>query len=213
MSAVSYILHNQSLSAKYAKEAGFSLIELMIALVLGLLITLAAFQFFISSKENYDHASSVMKRQESVRHLVDTLSYDLRSADSIGILSSNNQRLSLKMVKENSFCSGDEYSVDYYADEVEGTILAKYEGSGCPAGGQSIALGVGSINFNYAKTEAPIEDSEADPIYSTVPKGPVGVIVTLTMKDEDGNLEDEKFVFRVANRSSVSKAIEYEVGS
>src|SRR5690554_4926824 len=105
-------------SAAKESSRGFSLVELMVALVVGLLVTLGAFQLFVTSARNFDQASAVMERQEVLRYLVDAISYDVRSARFVGILSSDNSRLSLTFEKENSYCSGTEkYRLDYYREE------------------------------------------------------------------------------------------------
>lgn len=170
---------------------GFSLVELMVALVIGLVISLGAFQIFFSGKQSFNQVSSLGKRQESLRYLVDSLSYDIRSATSFS-MNADSDRLEVFHVgraTDNSMCSGlSDYSVEYYQDQ--GSI---YVEPSC-ASADAIVIGVGDIGFSY------------------IPGG-YGVIVSVTLVDDEGRLDDEVVEFRVANRSRVSEVIEFGGGS
>ncbi|XKE45115.1 prepilin-type N-terminal cleavage/methylation domain-containing protein [Halomonas organivorans] len=169
---------------------GFSLVELMIALVIGMVISLGAFQVFFSGKQSFNQVSSLGKRQESLRFLVDSLSYDVRSATSFS-MDADNDELEIFHVgrPDNSVCSGSSnYSVTYYQDQ--GSI---YVEPSC-ASADAIVIGIGDISFSY------------------IPGG-YGVIVSVTLVDDDGRLDDEVVEFRVANRSRVSEVIEFGGGS
>jgi len=195
--------------ADMRRNVGFSLVELMVALLVGLLITLGAFQLFVTSKQNFDQASAIMERQETLRYLVDSISYDVRSADFIGVLSSNNSRLSLTFDKENSYCgSADKYRLDYYRQTGSTEIIVELVCDGAAGTTQPVVVGVGSIEFNYSQ---PATSSSG--AFSTIPTGPVGLIITISLVDDKGRLQDEEFTFRVANRTSIGRALEYEVGS
>jgi type IV pilus assembly protein PilW len=61
-------------------QHGFSLIELMIALVLGLLVTLAASNVFLSNKQSYKTNAALSQIQENSRTAFGLLSRDLRQA-------------------------------------------------------------------------------------------------------------------------------------
>lgn len=65
---------------KQRLQAGLSLIELMIAMVLGLVIMLGVIQVFLSSKQTYTANSALSRVQESGRFAIDFISYDLRNA-------------------------------------------------------------------------------------------------------------------------------------
>lgn len=175
------------------RSAGFSLVELMIALVIGLLITLGAFQVFVTTKKTFVHSAAVAERQESLRFLVDMLSYDIRSAaytdlvDGDGIPLSTTDTLALSLDKENTVCGGDKYSVIY--SQNGGSIFYEVSCDGGATTADSIVLGVGDISFTYFESG-------------------LGVNVTVTMVDDQGRLPEEEFVFRVANRSSVGRVLE-----
>lgn len=176
-------------------QSGFSLIELMIALVIGLLITLGAFQLFLVGKKSFDQSLAVAERQSSLRFLVDSISYDIRSAsytdfiDGTGGVLSTSDVLTLSFEKENSVCpSSDIYKVRYFAEN--GSIkMSQSCGDAAFSSADSIVLGVGAISFHYIIAA-------------------LGVRVEVTMTDDQGRLNDETFNFRVANRSAVGKALE-----
>ena len=66
---------------------GFSLIELMIALVLGLLVTGALIQLFLANKVTYTVSDGLVRAQESARYAMTIVNRDLRMAGSQPICS------------------------------------------------------------------------------------------------------------------------------
>lgn len=69
-----------SLRGTRALQAGFSLIELMIAMLLGLLVTAAAGGVFISNKRVYNATETLGRIQENTRVGFELMSRDLREA-------------------------------------------------------------------------------------------------------------------------------------
>lgn len=61
-------------------QSGLSIIELMIALLLGLLIMGGVMQVFFSSRQTYQTNSALSQVQEAGRFALDFLSYDLKNA-------------------------------------------------------------------------------------------------------------------------------------
>ncbi|HEY9814833.1 MAG TPA: prepilin-type N-terminal cleavage/methylation domain-containing protein, partial [Candidatus Obscuribacterales bacterium] len=61
---------------------GFSLVELMVALVIGLIVVLGAGQLFIASKRTYGQMEELATRQHNLRALYDFISLDVRTATS-----------------------------------------------------------------------------------------------------------------------------------
>lgn len=80
------------------RASGFSLVELMVALLIGLIISLGAAQLFITSKRTYDQMSDLAQRQENLRALVDFVSLDVRTASRVVT------------------ASGSQLTLDYLAD-------------------------------------------------------------------------------------------------
>lgn len=69
-----------------SSEQGLSLIELMIAMALGLLITLGVTQIFLSGSTTYRTTQGFAEAQESTRFVAAILKPDLRQAGSYGCL-------------------------------------------------------------------------------------------------------------------------------
>ena len=59
---------------------GFSLVELMVALVITLILLAGIGQIFLSSKKSYTVQDSLSRMQETGRYAMDTLTQDLRRA-------------------------------------------------------------------------------------------------------------------------------------
>lgn len=176
------------------RERGFSLVELMVALVVGLLVLLGAFELLVSGKRNFDRASAIFERQESLRFIVDSISYDVRSASSFDLLDvsedvlSNFERLSVNLDKESTVCpESSSYTVVYsQQDEEIYTVVDCGDGESSPL---PIVLGVGDVNFRYLQPG-------------------VGVVVEIVMSDRLQRIADQTYRFRFANRSAVGRMLE-----
>lgn len=70
----------------YLKQAGFSMVELMVALVLGLFVTTAVLQTFVGAKQAYEFQQEFSRIQENGRFAMGFLSRDIRGADYWGCL-------------------------------------------------------------------------------------------------------------------------------
>jgi len=81
------------------KQQGLSLVELMIASVLGLLIMAGVIQLFLSSKATYRVQEGMSRVQEVGRYAVDRLSYDIRQAGYIGC--GNLDRIPLNVIADD----------------------------------------------------------------------------------------------------------------
>ncbi|HSX88802.1 MAG TPA: PilW family protein [Pseudomonas sp.] len=88
------------------RQQGFSLVELMIAMVLGLLLMAGVLQTFLSSKQTYSTNNALARVQESGRFAMEFLTNDIRNAGYKGecISALNN------LLNEN----GSGYSADLY---------------------------------------------------------------------------------------------------
>lgn len=61
-----------------ARQRGFSLVELMVALVLGLVLITGVIQIYLSTKAGYNLQTGMARAQENGRYAVDFLTRDLR---------------------------------------------------------------------------------------------------------------------------------------
>lgn len=66
------------------KQRGVSLIELMVAMLIGLLLTAAIIQMFVGSRVTYSMQSELAKLQENARFAIGYITKDLRSAGYFG---------------------------------------------------------------------------------------------------------------------------------
>lgn len=67
-----------------ARQRGFTIAEMMIAMVIGLLITLAVGSLFISTQQNYRQNDATAKMQENARFALELITQDLRHAGFFG---------------------------------------------------------------------------------------------------------------------------------
>lgn len=70
-----------------SKQNGFGLVEVMVALVLGLLVVLGITQIFVSSKQTYVAQDASARLQEDARYVLTRMTQELRMAGMFGCLS------------------------------------------------------------------------------------------------------------------------------
>ncbi|WP_018405145.1 PilW family protein [Marinobacter gelidimuriae] len=80
------MMNTTTRSAKYPHQAGLSLIELMIALALGLVLTLGVVQIFLGSSKTYRLTDGLALIQENMRFALGNLQYNARMAGHMGCL-------------------------------------------------------------------------------------------------------------------------------
>ena len=71
---------------RWQSQRGLSLVELLIAVALGLLLTLGVTQIYLSGNETYRQTQGLAHAQESARFVSAILAPDFRSAGSFGCL-------------------------------------------------------------------------------------------------------------------------------
>lgn len=69
------------------KQQGFGLVEVMVAMVLGLLVVLGITQIFVSSKQTYVAQDASARLQEDARYVLARMTQELRMAGMFGCLS------------------------------------------------------------------------------------------------------------------------------
>ncbi|MGD8379988.1 MAG: PilW family protein [Gammaproteobacteria bacterium] len=72
------------------RQQGFTLVELMIAMVLGLLLVAAAIHLFLSNHRTYQLQDAIGRLQENARFVVEVLGRDIRAAGFAGCRSLGN---------------------------------------------------------------------------------------------------------------------------
>ena len=71
---------------KIEKQVGFTLVELMVSLVLGILLTAAVVQSYLSSKQTYRATEGISRIQENARFSLHFLTKELRNAGYSGCI-------------------------------------------------------------------------------------------------------------------------------
>lgn len=66
------------------RQVGFSLVEIMVAMVAGLLLTAGIGQVYLGAKQTYNTQDQLSRLQENGRYALELLSRDLRMAGSLG---------------------------------------------------------------------------------------------------------------------------------
>lgn len=121
------------MKAYYLKcQKGFSLVELMVALVLGLLVMAGAIQVFVIIKSTYNDMSSLAQRQEAIRFIADAIARDARTApivhslphDHTGTPSSEVYFQYEPPYLGHPYCAsgGSLHLVRYYGDDVNNSL-------------------------------------------------------------------------------------------
>lgn len=111
-------LHNISAWHAYKRplfspQAGFTLVELLVAMVIGLLVMVGAAQLFISSQQSFRFQSALADMQDTGRFAMDTLSHELRQADYSGGCAPNQTTVHLRNVAN---ASNPPHSLEAWSD-------------------------------------------------------------------------------------------------
>ena len=104
------------------KQKGLSLIELMIAITLGLILITGVLQVFISSKTVYTTQQALSRIQETGRLAIDFLARDIRMAGYMGCATRSSE-----MTVTNTLNNSSSYQYDF------GTALMGYTAAALPA--------------------------------------------------------------------------------
>ena len=108
---------------------GFTLVELMIAIAIGLFLTVAIANLFVNSRRAYNTTDEVSRMQENMRFAYQLLT---RTVHLAGYRSSPNAH----SVGEFGLFTGGAIAIDGTNDDVNGsdTFTVRYQGSGLPDG-------------------------------------------------------------------------------
>ncbi|SDM11764.1 prepilin-type N-terminal cleavage/methylation domain-containing protein [Modicisalibacter muralis] len=82
---VSSHLANSELPIRSRQQCGFTLIELMVSLLIGLMIMLGASQLFIVSRQSFEQVEVLGIKQGALSFTTDVLASDIRNAERDGI--------------------------------------------------------------------------------------------------------------------------------
>lgn len=197
------MMHEKSCYVPENKESGFSLVELMIALVIGLLILLGAGQLFVMSKQSYDQMASLATRQQSIRAIFDLVSLDIRTAQGVEDNSGNQNILKLSYDagsrSNDPYCPGTSLSeVTYTFDSEERALYVAVVCGSTPLPSEELVSEIDDVSFLLS---ADHYDSEG--VFSQE-KG-LSVEVGVTFPEVAAGEVDSRrqFVFKVARRNNI----------
>ncbi|WP_302139634.1 PilW family protein [Halomonas alkalicola] len=150
---------------------GFSLIELMVSLVIGLVLLLGAFQFYSALSSSYSQMRVLGDRQHALRFIVDVLSEDVRAVGRKGVVSNEpdveGSRLVYKLIyspsrKSSFYCGAGEDldALDYVFDPDDGTVGVRPTCDGVVSNGGAISVIVEGID-NFQIVSSPYADVAA----------------------------------------------------
>jgi type IV pilus assembly protein PilW len=100
------MLNTQHNKTGFSRDSGFTLIELMLAMVIGLIIMGGVMQMFITTRDTQRSSEDQMQLVSDARFIVETLSFDLRHA---GIWGGTNETSLIRCGKDSSLaCPGSD---------------------------------------------------------------------------------------------------------
>jgi len=142
------------------RQSGFNLVELMIAMALGLLVILGAGSVFLSSKQSYRTNSAVSQIQESARIAFELLARDLRQARLTGC--GNQQSMIANAITDheestdstNWFANFSRRGLIAYegddADDASNTTLTTGTTSAAHVSGTDVLITIGASQTAYS---------------------------------------------------------------
>ncbi|QYX65531.1 prepilin-type N-terminal cleavage/methylation domain-containing protein [Shewanella putrefaciens] len=98
-----------------SRHTGFSLSELMIAMVLGLIIMIAVINFFAPLKTTVEESKRLENAADALRYTTLTLSKSIKQADNVALVSANELVLSTRASasQPSISCLGQSKTADY----------------------------------------------------------------------------------------------------
>jgi len=118
------------------KQRGLSLIELMIAVTLGIFITAAVIQLFTNSKQSYRVQENLSRLQENGRFAMHFLSHDIRMAGNMGCIASTriltntlNDTSSFNYNFDAALFGSDATGASSWAPALDASILSPLSGN------------------------------------------------------------------------------------
>ncbi|MFY0992109.1 PilW family protein [Halomonas sp. C05BenzN] len=181
-----------------AAQAGFTLVELMVALVIGLIVILGAGQVFLMGLQSFRHAESLSERQQTVRFLFDIISLDTRTASAVQSSNGDDGTLILTYGagarERDPYCgaSYDLLSVIYGFNDDAGEIRVSYSCSDAP--------GV------YSNEEV-LVSGVSDVVFSPSVSSSHFVDILISFEKVFGEGDVEEFNLKVARRASIASVL------
>lgn len=168
-------------SVRLSRQNGFTIVELMVAMVISLILLAGVSQIFLSNRETYRVQSSLSRLQENARFAIDLLRSDISMAgfpnlDPFDLTKTGNTRLAIQREAATD-CLGNA------SGGVATNVYALQDGN-LTCNGVALIDNVQELSFMYG--EDTDKDVEAERYVSTPGSNPiVSVRVTLTVVDPE----------------------------
>lgn len=146
-------------TAQRSNQNGFSLVEIMIALVIGLVLTAGVIQVFQGSKMSYVTNEGLARLQESGRFAVDLLAREIRMAGYQGCR--NRDQIEPRVIAQNPPAE-----LDFANDKV--LRGANNVGGGTTINGRAVAAGTDTLVVKKASTRAAQMDGNLDSVNANI---------------------------------------------
>ena len=186
------------------RQAGFTMVELMVALALGLLLSAAVLQAFVGAKKTYEFQQEFSRIQENGRFAMEFMSRDIRQADFWGCIKDGAQIRSIV----NGYTDTDVFATGVLASDGIASATSGYEPDLGPKA-DSITLqggGLGGIPVidTPSINSASIHIDKLDhPLGDTIQDGDILLVTDCT----------EAVLFQVTNTNSSTKTVVHNSGT
>jgi type IV pilus assembly protein PilW len=188
-------------------QRGLSLVEIMVAMTVGLMLTAGVLQVYGSSKEAYRLADNLSRTQENARFAMDMLARDTRMAGFIPCQPSGNV--------VNTINSGTGLLTDFFNRSVSGYdgTNSNFSGSGLPNTGSSPGL-------RAAGADAIVILKGSDQVYSVTSHNPPSAQFKLNAPHNfnDGDImlvcdADQASIFQATNVNQSNVTVVHNEGT
>ncbi len=175
------------------------MVELMVALAIGLLILFGVGQIFVASKQSYNQMEALASRQQSLRAISDLVSLDVRT--STDVVDNTSDKTVLEMAysggarSSDPYCTGgsDLLEVKYDFDSSGGELLVDVNCGGGYSGGQALIGDLEDVVFDVGLDSS---GSSAGGLY-------VEMSVTFPEMSVGEPLDNRQYTFMVARRENI----------
>ena len=169
------------------RQAGVTLVEMMVALAIAVLIILAAGQLYLSALNTFQQLDALSRRQETLMFVAETLIRDIRNAHTI---SSESDAIRLTVPKDGlSSCATPDLDKRYYLNPTA-------------SGGYSLSLSECREAAGWKNSQPLISGFHDDSAFAVEAKGKGRYQLTLQL-DADNSQGYETIVFNVQSRAAV----------
>lgn len=181
------------------RNEGFSLVELMVALVIGLLIVLGAGQLFLTVFQTNRQVDALSEKQAAINFAVETLLKDVRRANTVS-WNSSDSTLALNVpnrgdVPVTSCGVGDSVAKTYRVNESDNGGWALEVAQECPP--TTPASGFSEVVTGFLEDGLAVDDVDGDK----------GVwVITFKLVSTSGTGSDS-FTFQAVNRTTAVREI------